>query len=138
VTAGPPCWATHPVGTVCLSWIEPETYSGAMKANAGNPAPASPVGGVRLWKIETPLTSCGVGPNGSDPRWTSMGTFPIGAGGVGTTDLPSLGVCTYYALTVRLVGPGGGSNEIETGARAGLFSTPTGFVGVNSVAVTGP
>lgn len=31
-----------PAGSVCLSWDEPESYAGAMKANVGNPAPPSP------------------------------------------------------------------------------------------------
>jgi hypothetical protein len=110
VRTGPLCWASHPIGSVCLSWDDPQTYIGAMKNGVG-----SPVIGVRLWKIELPLANCNGGPTGNDSGWTSVGVFPLGSGAAGTADSPTLGVCTYYALSVRFVGPGGGTNEIETG-----------------------
>ncbi len=116
-------FGTCPSDRVCLTWDEPETYAGAMK----NGVP-SPVKGIRLYRFDTSLSQCFLAPSGNSPDWTVVGDFPLGAGASGTEiPFPPPSDCVYFALTVRLVGPGGGANEIETGRVGG-----SGFVGVNS------
>jgi hypothetical protein len=116
-----------PAGQTCLTWDEPETYAGAMRAQLGNPAPPSPVKGVRVYKTTGPCTP---GPTDAT-TWNLLADFPMGAGGTQHLDpLPPGGQCAWYALNVRLIGPGGGANELEPG-RTGN----TGFIGMNSRAV---
>jgi len=116
-----------PPGQACLTWDEPETYAGAMKANNGQPAPPTPVKGVRVYKTTGP---CSGAPTDAT-TWNLLGDFPMGAGSTPHQDpLPPGGSCAWYALNVRLIGPGGGANEVEPG-RTGT----TGFIGMNSVAV---
>jgi hypothetical protein len=95
-----------------LSWNDPSTYAGAMRpSNTPAPAPPSPVLGVRLWKNERPPNDC-TAPVGNDPGWTSIGTFDLGQTSTQVTFAPSR--CTFYAPTVRFIGPGGQPNEVET------------------------
>lgn len=116
-----------PGGSVCLTWDEPETYAGDMKAGPVGGAPASPVKGVRLYRTAGPCSSF---PSGSS-AWVVAGDFPMGAGAAGVQDpLPPSGTCSWYSLNVRLTGPGGGVSEVETG-KVGTV----GPVGMNSVAV---
>lgn len=115
------------VGTTAnLSWLNAPGYGGNMRPSTGSGAPASPVKGVRLYKNFTPDCS---EPTAADPGWTPIGSFDNGNNA--TSDaVPAAGSgCNFYALTVRLVGPGGDANEIETfrvGAHSqGVGSTPT-------------
>ena len=109
-------------GTATLSWNDPPTYSGNMRPSTVSPAPPSPVIGVRLWKNER-VGTCS-GPTAADPGWTSVGTFDLGQT---STQVPlntsSDRACTFFALTVRLIGPAGSPNEIET-YRVGVNSFP--------------
>jgi hypothetical protein len=111
---------------IALSWNDPPTYVMNMRASNSAPAPPTPVKGVRLWKLDIPNPPAGQGctaPLSTDPGWTPIGAFDLGQ--TTTLDtLPSDINCRFYALTVRLIGPGGGSNELETYR-----------VGVNSQAV---
>lgn len=110
-------------GTIAnLSWVDPSTYANNLRPSTTGGAPVSPVKGVSLWKNDrSPCTD----PTGNDPGWTFVANKDLGQ----TTHADSLvgatGQCRYYALKVRLVGPGGDSNEIDT------FE-----VGVNSQAVS--
>lgn len=114
-----------PTGMGCLSWRSPETYAAAMRASTTSPAPPSPVLGVRVYRnfVQTCLD-----PLSTDPGWIPIGDF--GMGNTSTQDpLPIEGTgCNFYALTVRLTGPGAAS-EIETftiGAHSfGVGSTQT-------------
>jgi hypothetical protein len=104
--------------TANLSWNDPPTYAGAMRPSSTAPAPPSPVLGVRLWKFETGATQCNT-PTENDPGWTSVGTFDLGETSTQVTiDGQN---CTFFALTVRFIGPGGLPNEIET-FRVGVSS----------------
>ena len=106
-------------GVVTLQWDDPHTYSLAMKDGA-----PSPVLGVRLWKNER-SGSC-TSPSGSDAGWTSVGVFNLGNTTTQIALAPGV-ACTYFALTVRLVGPGANGAEVETGQQG-----TDHFVGVNS------
>lgn len=108
---------TCPAGMACLSANAPQTYAGNMRPNTL----PSPVKGVRLYKIFSPTCT---NPTGDDPGWTPVGDF--GPGPLSTTDplpVPATG-CNFYALKVRVVGPGGDPNELENC-----------FLGVNSCGV---
>jgi hypothetical protein len=114
-------------GQARLTWDNPETYAGAMKNGV-----ASPVLGVRLYQN---LTACTLCPNGRS-GWAPVSTpeCPGGlcgmSGGSGTC-VPITGP-TWFALSVRLQGPGNAPNsEIETG-----FQNGSGFVGANSQCVS--
>lgn len=110
-------------GFAHLSWNDPPTYAGTMRPGTLAPAPPSPVLGVRLWKNDT-FDHC-TAPSDDDPAWTSIGAFPLGE----NTHFDPLFLapyrCRFYALTVRLVGPGGLPNEIET-FRIGVNSQAVG------------
>ena len=107
-------------GKACLTWNDPPMYTSAMRPSTVSFAPPSPVVGVRLW-VNDRLGTC-TEPAGNDPGWTSIGTFAIGSNSY-VDALPSGPACRYYALTIRLVGPGGLPNEIET-FRIGMNSQP--------------
>jgi len=113
-TPGPGCAA----GQSRLTWENPADYALAMKNGV-----LSPVKGVRLWSNASPCSTCPGGDTSSG--WIAGGTFAANAGTVGTcvSSTPQ----GWYALTVRFIGPGGGSNEIESGIVGGA-----GFVGPNS------
>jgi hypothetical protein len=117
--------------TVALSWTDPPTYSAAMKPSNDAPAPPSPVKGVRLWKLERTGATCDE-PTESDPGWTSVATFDLGTTSTQVQLNPSAR-CTFWAFTVRLIGPGGGAAEVQTGQQG-----PTHFVGVHSPAIFSP
>lgn len=109
-------------GAAQLSWQDPPSYAGNMRPSNTGGAPVSPVRGVRLYKNDrSPCTD----PPENDPGWTPLGDHALGD----TTALdilPSIpGGCRYYALRVRVTGPGGDTNEVETAV-----------VGVNSQAVS--
>jgi hypothetical protein len=108
-----------PAGQAHLTWDEPELYTSSMKNGV-----ASPVRGVRLYSNPSPCSAC---PNG-EVGWVAGAAYDIGAG----DDLNCVNITgdTWYALTVRLTGPAGGANEVETG-RVGS----AGFVGANSQCV---
>lgn len=98
-------------GVATLQWDDPQTYAAAMRPSTTAGAPPSPVIGVRLWKNDR-VGGC-TDPAGDDPGWTPIGEFGLGAGG--TTDaLPGGVSCRFYALSVRLVGPGGPPAEVQT------------------------
>jgi len=105
--------------SVRLTWDEPQDYAATMR----NGVP-SPVQGVNLYVNNAPCGGC---PDGST-GWVQLSSQPLGAG--------STGVCqqilgpSWFALTVRVKGPGTGPTTLETG-RTG----PTGFVGANSQCV---
>ena len=97
-----------------LTWNDPPTYEGTMRPSTTAPAPPSPVLGVALYRIDLPPFTCDM-PAGNNPGWTKMGNFALGAGTVGTLDhVPCGAPCRRYALAVRLIGPGGLPNEVET------------------------
>lgn len=109
-------------GQAQLTWNDPASYAAAMK----NGVP-TPVKGVRLWSNPAPCsTGTGNGPSGATTDgWVPGATFGPAAGTLGTC--VSATPQGWYALTVRFIGPGGGSNEIESGIVGG-----SGFVGPNS------
>ena len=116
--AGDPPPAYTPVFR--LTWTDPPTYTGNMRPSTTAPAPPTPVIGVGLYRNDRQTGSCDP-PAGNDPGWTKIGDFPLGAGSTGTLDtVPPGAGCRFYALTVRLIGPGGLPNEVET------------YVGINS------
>lgn len=97
-----------------------------MRPSTTGPAPPSPVLGVGLWKNDR-HGGCDE-PSGSDPGWILIGVFELGET---THDDPFPEVappdCRYYALTVRVVGPGGSPNELQT-FRVGVNSQPVSTV----------
>lgn len=119
-----------PAGSACLTWPDPPDYAAQMHPSNDAPAPPSPVLGVTLYRNDGPSVG-GVctEPTGAGP-WDPIGTFPLGAGAVGTVvPLPCNQAnpqCSWFALRVRVIGPGGLPNSIETAC-----------VGVNSQPVTG-
>lgn len=125
VSVGGPCSP----GLACLSWNDSPTYANAMQPTYPPPDPPNPplppVLGVTLYKNVS--ASC-THPSGDDPGWTFVGRFDLGT--TTTTDpRPTQpGSCAFYALKVRLTGPGyTGTNdyahEIET-YRVGVNSQP--------------
>jgi hypothetical protein len=108
------------IGAVRLTWEEPETYAGLMR----NGVP-SPVQGVNLYVNHA---SCGTCPDGAT-GWSLLGSFPMSAGATGICQ-PLFFGGSWYALTVRLKGPGSAPSSIETGMVGGV-----GFVGANSQCV---
>lgn len=107
-------------GQARLTWDEPELYVNTMKGGV-----QSPVKGVRLYSNSNGCGFCPDGENG----WVAGAAFPRGAGATGVC-VP-ITAPTWFALTVRLTGPGGGANEVETGRVGG-----SGFVGANSQCVS--
>lgn len=107
-------------GVANLSWNDPPTYTAAMRPSTTAPAPPSPVLGVRLWKNER-IGNCN-SPVGSDPDWTPMASFDLGQTSTQVPLNPSAD-CTFFALTVRLIGPTGLPNQVET-FRVGVSSFP--------------
>lgn len=108
------------MGVANLSWNDPPTYVAAMRQSSSAPAPPSPVRGVHLWQVVR-IGNCN-SPAGNDPDWASVSSFDLGQ----TTAQVALNLgadCTFFALTVRLIGPGGLPNEIET-FRVGVSSFP--------------
>ena len=101
---------------VMLAWVDPPTYPGAMRPSTSSPAPPSPVIGVALYKNDRPSGACDA-PTANDPAWAKMADYPLGGGSRGIIDdapaNPTFG-CRWYALKVRLIGPGGPPNQIET------------------------
>lgn len=106
---------------VRLTWDDPHAFGGAMK----NGVP-SPVQGVNLYSNNSGCGSC---PNG-DTGWIAAGSFNVGDGATGTCAQVPAGGSAWFALTVRVKGPGNGPSSLETG-RSGA----TGFVGANSQCV---
>ena len=109
-----------PAGQACLSWNDPWTT----RQHAPQQRHHRPIldQGRALYKNTSPTCT---DPAGNDPNWTPVGIFDTGQN---TTEvpLPPAGAgCDYYALTVRLIGPGGDPNEIET-FRVGANSQAVG------------
>jgi hypothetical protein len=118
-----PCQQLLPCGTDLPELADPPTYAGNMRPGSdGSPAPPSPVKGVRLYKNFT--ADC-TDPAGNDPGWTPIGSFNLGQNETQDPLPPMGGGCNFYALTVRLVGPQGDPNEIET-FRVGAHSQGVG------------
>jgi len=120
VRASAPGAAGCPAGSVRLTWDDPETYAGLMRN-----AVFSPVQGVNLYVNNA---SCGACPDGA-AGWTLVGSFPMGVGATGVCQL--LAGDSWYALTVRMKGPGSAPSSIETGMVGAV-----GFVGANSQCVS--
>jgi hypothetical protein len=126
-------------GPIPLSWDAPDTFSGAMKGGPlGQPAPTSPVKGVRIYKCANQPCS-GSGPLANDACWQPLASVDLPNTTTSDPSCPTAGSCNWYAATVRLLGPGGGAMEVETG-REVVTNPPSSsgilkFVGVNSQAV---
>jgi hypothetical protein len=97
--------------TAHLSWNDAPTYPGNLRPSTDAPAPPTPVKGVRLYKNFT--ADC-TDPSGADPGWTPIGDFDLGQTSTDDPLLPPGTGCNYYALTIRLLGPGGQPPDLET------------------------
>lgn len=107
--------------SVKVTWDDPIDATPTMK----NGVP-SPVQGVNLYAN---TAGCGACPNG-ETGWVQVAQFSANAGAAGTCAPIPAGGTSWYALTVRVKGPGNGPTSIETGRVGGV-----GFVGANSQCV---
>lgn len=114
-----------PPGVVCLTWDAPYDYSTNLRpSTTSGGAPSSPLDGVELFRNDR--SGACTDPSGDDAGWTSVGTFPQGPG---ASQQPLPGgptACSFFALKVRVVGPGHGDDLATT------------CVGVNSQPVAAP